>query len=121
MILHNPPETIYKKELNDLKILQKCYVILYHHAKTKLFPHVDLDIFVSDWIADAYKDFSKYIKKSKVVHPCVNEVPYINIKRPTHDISKVVCVGRIQSNTNAHLGKFSEDVEMLRKWWRVSY
>ena len=112
--LHNPPETIYKKELKDLKILQKYYFLLWHHAKTKLFPHIDLDIFVSQWIADAYKDFGKYIKKSKIVHPCVDEVPYINIKREYTEKENVT-IGRIQSNTNAHLGKFSEDVKMLKQ------
>ncbi len=112
--LHNPPNTIYPEKLKDLKILQKCYVILFHHAVTKLFPHVDLDIFVSDWIADSYKGFEKFIKKSKVVHPCVDEEPYLNIKR-SYKMLQNVTVGRIQSNTNAHLGKFSEDVNILKK------
>jgi len=118
--LHNPPETIYKKELKDLKILQKTYTILFHHAKTKLFPNIDLDIYVSQWIADAYKGFEKFIKKSKVVHPCVDAEPYLNIKRE-YIKKENVTVGRIQSNTNAHLGKFSEDVGMLKKLKNVDF
>ncbi len=114
LILHNPPESNWKRELNNLKVLQKCYVILVHHAKTKLFPYVDLDIFVSNWIKDAYKDFGKYIQKSKVVHPCVDGTPYLNIKRD-YVKKKEVTIGRIQSNTNNFRGKFSEDVEMLKK------
>jgi len=113
LILHNPPSTIYPDKIKDLNILKKTNVILVHHNKTKLFPYVDLDVFVSQWIADAYKGWEKYIKKSKVVHPCVDEVPYLNIERDTHGYP--VCVGRIQSNTNSYLGKFSEDVEMLKK------
>jgi len=114
LIIHNPPATMYPKTLKDLKILQKCYVILFHHAKTKLFPYVDLDIFVSQWIADAYKGWEKYIKKSKIVHPCVDGEPYLNIKRSYKTLQNVT-VGRIQSNTNNFMGKFSEDVGMLKK------
>lgn len=112
--MHNPPHTLYPEKLRDLKILQKYYVIHFHHNKSKLFPYVELDIFVSQWIADAYKDFGKYIKKSKIVHPCVDAKLYLNIKRVTNRIQKVT-VGRIQSNTNAYRGKFSEDVGMLKK------
>ena len=114
IILHNPPNTLYPDRLKDLKILQKYYVIHFHHNKSKVFPYVDLDIFVSQWIADAYKDFGKFIKKSKVVHPCVNGENYLNIKRCYKTLQNVT-VGRIQSNTNAHLGKFSEDVRILKK------
>ena len=120
LILHNPPESNWKKELNNLKILQKCYVILFHHAKTKLFPDVDLDIFVSQWIADAYKPFEKYIKKSKIVHPCVDAGPYLNIKRSYKKLQNVT-IGRIQSNTNNFRGKFSEDVEMLKKFKNANF
>jgi len=114
IILHNPPHTLYPNKLKDLKILQKYYVIHFHHAVTKLFPNVDLDIYVSDYIKDAYKDFQKFIKKSKVVHPCVDGENYLNIKREYTKKENVI-VGRIQSNTNSHLGKFSEDVGMLKK------
>ena len=120
LILHNPPESNWKKELNNFKILQKCYVILFHHAKTKLFPYVDLDIFVSDWIADAYKDFGKYIKKSKVVHPCVDGTRYLNIKRE-YTKKEDITIGRIQSNTNNFRGKFSEDVKMLKELKNVNF
>ncbi len=111
--LHNPPNTLYPDKLKDLKILQKYYVVHWHHNKSKLFPYVDLDIFVSQWIANQYKGFEKFIKKSKVVHPCVDAVPYLNIKRDIHGYP--VTVGRIQSNTNNLRGKFSEDVGMLKK------
>jgi len=111
LILHNP----YPDKIKDLKILQKCYVINIHHMKTKLFPHVELDVFASQWIANHYKGWEKFIKKSKVVHPCVDEVAYINIKREYTNRSQNVTVGRIQSNTNNFRGKFSEDVRMLKK------
>ena len=113
LILHNPPHTLYPEKLKDLKILQKYQTIQFHHNKCKIFPNINLHIFVSDYIKDAYKDFGKFIKKSKIVHPCVDAEPYLNIKRDIHGYP--VTVGRIQSNTNAHLGKFSEDVSMLKK------
>ncbi len=112
--LHNPPHTLYPKKLKDLKILQKYYTIQFCHNKCKIFPHISMHIFVSNYIKDAYKDFGKYINKSKVVHPCVDAEPYLNIKR-SYEMLRNVTIGRIQSNTNAHLGKFSEDVRMLKK------
>ena len=48
------------------------------------------------------------------MHPCVDAEPYLNIKRSYKKLQNVT-VGRIQSNTNAHLGKFREDVEMLKQ------
>ncbi len=110
---HNPPETIWQEGLKDLNILQKYYTIQFYHNKCKIFPHINLHIFVSNWVKDAYKNFSKYIQKSKVVYPCVDAEQYLNIKRDIHGYP--VTIGRIQSNTNAHLGKFSEDVGMLKK------
>ncbi len=112
--LHNPPESLWQKELKDLNILQKYQTIQFHHNKCKIFPHINLHIFVSDWIKEAYKDFSKYIQKSKIVHPCVDAEPYLNIKREYNKKENVI-VGRIQSNTNNFRGKFSEDVGMLKK------
>lgn len=114
LILHNPPESNWMKEIRNFNILQKYYVIQIYHNKCKIFPHISLHIFVSDWVKKAYKDFSKYIQKSKIVHPCVDAEPYLNIKREYLKKENVV-VGRIQSNTNSHLGKFSEDVEILKK------
>lgn len=112
--IHNPPLSMHQKSLKDLNILKKCYVILFHHAKTKLFPNVDLDMFNSKWIADIYKDWRQYIKKSKIVHPAIDGTPYLNIKRE-YTKKKDVMIGRIQSNTNHVRGKFSEDVKMLKK------
>ena len=115
LIIHNPPLSMYPKKIKDLKILQKCYSILFHHAKTKLFPNViELDIFNSQWVADMYKDWEQYIKKSKIVHPAIDGTPYLNIKRE-YTKKKDVMIGRIQSNTNHVRGKFSEDVKMLKK------
>lgn len=113
-IIHNPPLSMHQKSLKDLNILKKIYVVLFHHAKTKLFPNVDLDIFNSQWIANMYKDWGQYIKKSKIVHPAIDGTPYLNIKRE-YTKKKDVMVGRIQSNTNYVRGKFSEDVNMLKK------
>ena len=113
LVLHNPPNPMIPK-IKDLKILQKCWVVHFHHAKTKLFPYVDLDVFVSQWIADAYKGWEKFIKKSKIVHPCVDGTEFLKIERCYKKLQKVT-VGRIQSNTNAHRGKFSEDVKMLKQ------
>lgn len=110
IILHNPrPE-----KLKDLKILQKFYTIQIYHNKCKIFPNIDLHIFVSDWVKDAYKGWEKFIQKSKVVHPCVDAEPYLNIERCYNKLQNVT-VGRIQSNTNNFRGKFSEDVGMLKK------
>ena len=114
LILHNPPESNWTKELKNFNILQKYTTIQFYHNKCKIFPHISLHIFVSDWVKSAYKDFKKYIQKSKVVYPCVDAEPYLNIKRE-YTKKENVTVGRIQSNTNAHLGKFSEDVGMLKK------
>ena len=118
--IHNPPLSMFPKRLKDFRILQKCWVILFHHAKTKLFPHVDLDIFVSKWIEDMYKDWRQYIKKSKIVHPSIDGTLYLNIKRE-YTKKKDVMIGRIQSNTNHAFGKFSEDIEMLKKLKKTKF
>ena len=114
LCIHNPPLSMHQKSLKDLNVLKKTYVILFHHAKTKLFPNVDLDIFVSKWIEDMYEDWGEYIKKSKTVNPAIDDTPYLNIKRE-YTKKEDVMVGRIQSNTNHAFGKFDDDVKMLKK------
>ena len=57
--LHNP----YPDKIKDLNILQKYYTIQFYHNKCRIFPHINLHIFVSDWISNQYKGYEKFIKK----------------------------------------------------------
>ena len=107
LCLHNSNE---KRMRGPFEYLKRPVVINFHHARTPLFPHTDLDVFVSDYMRNIYWGWEGCMSEHRVIYPGTFAAPYLAVK-PRAD--GPVRIGRISSGTNNHVGKwrgFAEDM-----------
>lgn len=71
---------------------RRCIAI--HHNPTWPLLEVDLDIFVSEEVKQQYGNCSDRIKRSKIIPPCIDCLPYLSIKRDYRNCR----IGKISSD-----------------------
>lgn len=110
LCIHNAKPEDYKAPED---CFQKRVVINFHHAMTSIFPHTNLDVFVSRYVRDNFYGREGKMKQWKIVNPACWRHPFAGIQTRELKNGELPVIGRIQSGTFQRRGKWNGFNEIL--------